>query len=167
MRIGVPKETAARERRVALLPDAVAKLVKAGVEVAVERGAAGGAGVADSAYTDAGAQIAGDARSVYGGAAAVVKVQPPSAEEISLLGPDSVLISLLPTFDGNELLQSLAARRITALALERVPRITRAQSMDVLSSQATVSGTKAVLLGASALPRLLAMMTTAAGNIPQ
>jgi NAD(P) transhydrogenase subunit alpha len=166
MRIGVPKETAARERRVALLPDAVAKLVKAGAEVAVERGAGGGAGVADGAYADAGARVVDDARSAYGGSATVVKVQPPSPDEVSLLDLDSVLVSLLPTVDGNALLQSLAARRVTALALERVPRITRAQSMDVLSSQATVSGTKAVLLGASALPRLLAMMITAAGNIP-
>jgi len=166
MRIGVPKETAARERRVALLPDAVAKLVKAGLEVVVERGAAAGSGVADGAYADAGARVVDDPRSVYGGASSVVKVQPPSPEEVSLLEPESVLVSLLPLLDGNALLQSLADRRITALALERVPRITRAQSMDVLSSQATVSGTKAVLLGASALPRLLAMMTTAAGNIP-
>jgi NAD(P) transhydrogenase subunit alpha len=166
MRIGVPKETAPRERRVALLPDATAKLVKAGVEVAVERGAGSTASVADGAYAEAGAMLVESGRAACTGAAAVVKVQPPSTDEIGLLESGSVLISLLPLLDGNALLQALAARRITALALERVPRITRAQSMDVLSSQATVAGTKAVLLGASALPRLLAMMTTAAGNIP-
>jgi NAD(P) transhydrogenase subunit alpha len=166
MRIGVPKETAPRERRVALLPDAPAKLVKAGVEVAVERGAGSSASVVDGAYAEAGAMLVESARAACAGAAAVVKVQPPSTDEIGLLESGSVLISLLPLLDGNALLQALAARRITALALERVPRITRAQSMDVLSSQATVAGTKAVLLGASTLPRLLAMMTTAAGNIP-
>ena len=166
MRIALPKETAARERRVALLPDAVAKLVKAGVEVVVERGAGSSAAVVDGAYADAGARVVDDARAACSGAATVVKVQPPSPDEVSFLEPGSVLISLLPMVDGNAILQALAARKVTALALERVPRISRAQSMDVLSSQATVAGTKAVLLGASALPRLMAMMTTAAGNIP-
>jgi NAD(P) transhydrogenase subunit alpha len=166
MRIGVPKESAPRERRVALLPDAVAKLVKAGLEVAVERGAGRSASVDDNAYGEAGATLVDGASAACAGAGTVLKVQPPSIDEIPLLEPGAVLISLLPFIDGNAVLQALAARRVTALALERVPRITRAQSMDVLSSQATVAGTKAVLLGASALPRLLAMMTTAAGNIP-
>jgi len=166
MRIAVLKETAERERRVALLPDSAAKLVKAGVEIAVERGAGLSAGARDEAYTEAGATLAPDARAACAGAAVVVKVQPPTRDEAALLGQGTVLVSLLPVADHKDLLALLAERRVTALALERVPRITRAQSMDVLSSQATISGYKAVLVGASNLARMLPMMTTAAGNIP-
>ena len=166
MRISVLKETTRDERRVALLPDGVGKLGKAGVELRVQSGAGARAAAADDAYEKAGASVAADAGATCADAAAVVKVQPPTIEEAALLPPGSVLISLLPTMDHGDLLKVLADRKITALALERVPRITRAQSMDVLSSQATIAGYKAVLLGAGALPRMLPMMTTAAGNIP-
>ena len=166
MRIAVLKETAARERRVAMLPDSVAKLVKAGLEIAVEHDAGLAAGAVDDAYAQAGATVAGDARTACQGARVVLKVQPPNRDEAALIDADSVLVSLLPVSEQSELLALLGQRRVTALALERVPRITRAQSMDVLSSQATIAGFKAVLLGASAMPRLLPMLTTAAGNIP-
>ena len=166
MRIAVLKETAARERRVAMLPDSVGKLVKAGLEMSVERGAGLAAGATDEAYAGAGATVAADARSACGGARVVVKVQPPNRDEAALIDADAVLISLLPVGEQKDLLAKLGERRVTALALERVPRITRAQSMDVLSSQATIAGFKAVLIGACAMPRLMPMLTTAAGNIP-
>ncbi|MBI2963658.1 MAG: Re/Si-specific NAD(P)(+) transhydrogenase subunit alpha [Deltaproteobacteria bacterium] len=166
MRIAVLREVAEDESRVALLPDAVGKLVKAAGEVVVERGAGAAAGAADDAYAAAGAQLAADASRACAAAALVAKVQPPTLDEASRLEPGCVLVSLLPVAQRADLWPALAGRRVTALALERVPRIARAQSMDVLSSQATVAGYKAVLLGAAALPRLLPMLTTAAGSIP-
>jgi H+-translocating NAD(P) transhydrogenase subunit alpha len=166
MRIAVLKETAARERRVAILPDSAAKLVKSGLEVVVERGAGVAAGATDEAFTEAGATIAADGREACRQAAVVLKVQPPNREQADLIENDAVLISLLPVTEQTDLLSQLTGRRVTALALERVPRITRAQAMDVLSSQATIAGFKAVLLGATAMPRLLPMLTTAAGNLP-
>ena len=166
MRISVLKETAPRERRVALLPDAAGKLAKAGHEIVVEKGAGETAGALDASYVEAGATIAGDSRQACAGAGFVLKVQPPSADEAGLLDKGAILVSLLPTAEQKDLVATLAARGVSALALERVPRITRAQSMDVLSSQATIAGYKAVLLGAAALPRILPMLTTAAGNIP-
>jgi len=165
MRISVPTETAPREQRVALPPDSVARLTKAGVEIAVQRGAGIRAGFRDDAYSTAGAKLIDDARTAFGGARVVVKVQPPSEQELALLDEGTVLISLLRPGQSADLYAKLAARRITALALELVPRITRAQSMDVLSSQATVAGYKAVLLGAAELGKFLPMLTTAAGNI--
>ncbi len=164
MRISVLKETAERERRVALLPDAVTRLAKKGAEVAVQAGAGHASGADDDAYAAAGATVVPDARSACMGAGAVVKVQPPTLSEADLLESGTLLVSLLPVAE-RTLLARLGDRRVTALALEHVPRITRAQSMDVLSSQATVSGYKGVLLGASLLPRFLPMLTTAAGTI--
>jgi NAD(P) transhydrogenase subunit alpha len=166
MRIAVLTETSDREDRVALTPDSVGKLKKAGVDVVVQSGAGEGSGASDEAYRTAGAEIAADAAAACKDAAVVTKVQPPTLAEVEHLPSGSVLVSLLPVADNAELLQALTAKKVTALALERVPRITRAQSMDVLSSQATIAGYKAVLLGASTMPRMLPMMTTAAGNIP-
>ncbi len=164
MRISVLKETAERERRVSLLPDAVARLAKKGAEVAVQAGAGHESGADDDAYVAAGATVVPDARAACMGASAVVKVQAPTLSEADLLESGTLLVSLLPLAE-RTLLARLGDRRVTALALELVPRITRAQSMDVLSSQATVSGYKGVLLGASLLPRFLPMLTTAAGTI--
>lgn len=161
MRIGVPREVTTGERRVALAPESVARLVKSGVEVTVERGAGVQANFPDELYTKAGATL-GDAWS----AGVVVKVQKPSSEEARRLAKGSLLISLLPTATSADLLQDLARGGVSALGLERVPRITRAQSMDILSSQATIAGYKAVLIGASELGKILPMLTTAAGNIP-
>ncbi len=161
MRIGVPREVDAGERRVALAPESVARLVKSGVEVAVERGVGVQANFPDELYEAAGATF-GDAW----GSNVVVKVQKPSLEEAGRLGQGSILISLLPTATSADILDVLAKRGVSALALERVPRITRAQSMDILSSQATISGYKAVLIGAAEMGKILPMLTTAAGNIP-
>lgn len=165
MRIGVPRETAVNERRVALIPDAVARLAKAGLEVVVETGAGAAAGFSDAAYRAAGAQLAPDAAAVYAGAQVLTKVQPPSVAEAAALRAGTILISFLQATRHADLVRLLAARQVTALSLERVPRITRAQAMDALSSQATVAGYKAVLVGAAQLGRLLPMLTTAAGTI--
>ncbi len=164
MRLGVPLETAQRERRVALVPDGVARLRKAGANVVIQRGAGSAAGFPDAAYEKAGASLADGAAAAFS-AEAVVKVQKPSAEEVRLLAPGALLISHLQPAQSEALIAALAERKVTALAMERVPRITRAQSMDALSSQATVAGYKAVLVGAAALPKLLPMLTTAAGTL--
>ena len=166
MKISVPTETAPREQRVALAPDSVARLIKQQkVEVVVQQGAGLRAGFRDDAYTTAGATIVADAVAALGGSDVVAKVQPPTANEIARIDEGATLISLMRPGQTADVVQALAQRRITSLALELVPRITRAQSMDVLSSQSTVSGYKGVLIGASALPKFLPMLTTAAGNI--
>ena len=138
--------------------------MKAGNTVRVESGAGVRAGFPDAAYESAGATIA-TGHAVYEGAQLVCRVQPPSAEEIAALPQGAALLSLLSPGRNAAVLEALAKRGVTALALELVPRITRAQSMDVLSSQSTVAGYKAVLIGASTLPKFLPMLTTAAGNV--
>lgn len=165
MQISVPKERAAREKRVGLVPESVARLVKAGSTVKVERDAGLTAGFTNDQYEKAGAGIAADFGSTVAGAAVTCKVQPPSTAEASALPKGSALVSYWMPAGEAAVLQSLLASGITLLALERVPRITRAQSMDVLSSQATVSGYEAVLMGAAALPKLLPMLSTAAGTL--
>ena len=165
MRIGVPRERAARESRVALVPESIARLVKAGAAVTVERGAGIAAGFSDEAYAAAGAALADDFTAAVSGAELVCKVQAPTADEASRLPGGSALACYLMGAEHAPLLAALAAARVNAMALEKVPRITRAQSMDVLSSQATVSGYKAVLVGATALPKMLPMLTTAAGTL--
>ena len=164
MQIGVPRETAIGETRVALVPDAVAKLVKAGLSVIVEKGAGARAYFTDDAYLQAGATLVDTATAALG-ADVVVKVSKPSPGEADYLKSGALLISLLSPATSGDVLQRLAQRQVTALSLEKVPRITRAQSMDVLSSQSTVAGYKAVLVGASQLGRFLPMLTTAAGTI--
>jgi NAD(P) transhydrogenase subunit alpha len=166
VQIGVPAESALRERRVALLPDGVRLLVKAGCVIRVQRGAGRSAYVTDDAYTAAGATVVEDAAQIERESQVLVKVQPPTAQEIAALSRGAVVVSFLAPATAADLGPLLAGAGVTMLALERVPRITRAQSMDVLSSQSTVAGYKAVLLAASELPRLLPMMTTAAGSIP-
>src|SRR5690242_16800213 len=164
MRIAVPLETAPGEQRVALTPDSAARLVKSGHEVRIQAGAGTRAGFPDSAYESVGA-IVSDAAALYTGAELVCRVQPPTPAEVAKLPTGSTLLALLAPSRNATLLAMLAGRRVNALALEKVPRITRAQSMDVLSSQSTVAGYKAVLIGASALPKFLPMLTTAAGNV--
>jgi NAD(P) transhydrogenase subunit alpha len=144
----------------------VSRLVKQlKLEIVVQRGAGLRAGFRDDAYQAVGATIVPDAAAAFTAAPLIAKVQPPDAQEIGRLAEGSTLISLLRPGQSAEIVQALAARRVSALALELVPRITRAQSMDVLSSQSTVSGYKGVLIGASALGKFLPMLTTAAGNI--
>jgi NAD(P) transhydrogenase subunit alpha len=164
MRIAVLRESAPGENRVALVPDNVVRLAKAGHEVRIERSAGAAAGFADAGYRSAGAAVL-DPRAALDGAAVVALVQRPSGEQAELLPPGSTLVGLLAPHQNRALLDRLAARGVNALAMERVPRSTRAQSMDALSSQATLAGYKAVLVGAAALPRILPMMTTAAGTL--
>lgn len=164
MRIGVPRETAPGETRVALVPAAVSRLCKAGVELLVERGAGLPAYFPDEDYTTAGARLVGS--EIWSDADCLLKVQRPSAEEAGRLKQGAALASLLNPAQSADLLALLAIRGVAAFAMELVPRTTKAQSMDVLSSQATVAGYQAVLLGASHLSRLLPMLTTAAGTIP-
>jgi H+-translocating NAD(P) transhydrogenase subunit alpha len=165
MRIGLPRETADHERRVALVPDSITKLVKAGHEVRVERGAGVSAGFPDAQYEAAGATLVADFAAAVDGAHVVAKVQRPDRDEIAQLPIGSALVCQLAVSTAQPTVEALNARQVSVLALELVPRITRAQSMDVLSSQATVAGYKAVLLAASALPKFLPSLTTAAGSI--
>ena len=161
MKIGIPKETAPGERRVALTPDAAGRLVKSGHAVVVQAGAGAEAGFSDEAYSAAGATL-GD-----GWAADVVcKVQKPGGGEVAKLREGGALVGLLQASTSADLLHLLAQRRVTAFSLELLPRITRAQPMDVLSSQATVAGYKAVLLAADTAPRFFPMLVTAAGTLP-
>lgn len=162
--VGVPRETAPGERRVALIPDTVKKLTSSGVQVKVERGAGEASGHADEAYQAAGATIVPDAQQAFD-AAVVIKVQKPDASELALLPRGSTLIALLQPMTNLDLVQQLADKNITAFSMDAIPRTTRAQSMDVLSSQATVAGYKAVLMAADTLPKFFPMLTTAAGSI--
>ena len=160
MQVGVPKESTAGERRVALVPDTLGRLAD-GVDVVLERGAGDAAGFADDAYVEAGATL-GDPWS----ADAVVKVAPPTADEVKRLRSGQALIAFLQPLTDREGVERLADAGVHAFALESVPRITRAQPMDALSSQATVAGYKAALIAADRLPRFLPMLMTAAGTIP-
>jgi NAD(P) transhydrogenase subunit alpha len=158
MKVGVPKESAADERRVALVPELVAKLD--GIEVVVEQGAGEAASFTDQAFTEAGAAI-GDPWA----ADLVAKVRKPSDDEVGKLRDGQVLIGFLQPLTDKEGVERLSSRGVTAFAMESIPRITRAQSMDALSSQATVSGYKAVVLAADRLPKFLPMLVTAAGTV--
>src|SRR5215212_6548584 len=162
MRIGVPRETAAGERRVALVPELVGKLAPAGFEVLVERRAGQAASFPDAAYEAAGARLADD---VWSEAEAIVKVQKPTAEETAALRDGQLLIGFLQPLTDAEGIERLAQRGVVAFAMEAIPRITRAQPMDALSSQATVSGYKATLLAAERLPKFFPMLMTAAGTV--
>jgi NAD(P) transhydrogenase subunit alpha len=171
MQIGVPKETVEGERRVALVPEVVRKLVAGGgeegaaqIEVTVERAAGAGALIPDQQYEEAGAKLLDDAASVYG-AEVVVKVAPPDTEEIGRLKSSTVLIGFLQPLTNGEGIRAIAQTGATSFALEAVPRISRAQSMDALSSQANISGYRAALIGAQELGRFYPMLMTAAGTI--
>jgi len=166
MKIGVPKETAANERRVALTPDVTGRVVKTGMSVVVERGAGEAASFSDDAYGAAGATPVATAAEIFGQSDIVVKVQPPTAQEARLCREGSALVALFQPSAEREAVSQLAARHVTAFSLALLPRITRAQPMDVLSSQATVAGYKAVLLAATATGRLFPMLVTAAGTLP-
>jgi H+-translocating NAD(P) transhydrogenase subunit alpha len=161
MRVGVPRETASGERRVALVPEAVARLD--GFTVAIERGAGTAAGFPDEAYEQAGAELVADA---WQDVDAVVKVGRPSEDEVRKLRTGVVLVSFLQPLSEPELVERLTEAGVLGFAMESIPRTTRAQAMDALSSQATVAGYKAALLAAERLPRFFPMLTTAAGTIP-
>jgi H+-translocating NAD(P) transhydrogenase subunit alpha len=161
MRVGIPRETTQGERRVALVPETAGKLAAAGFELLVEPGAGNAASFPDDAYTEAGATL-GDPWEADG----VVKVRKPSPEEVGRLHTGQLLIGFLEPLSDQAGVEALAARGVTAFALESLPRITRAQTMDALSSQATVGGYKAALLAADRLPRFFPMLMTAAGTVP-
>ena len=161
MRVGVPRERAEGERRVALVPELVSRLVDGGFEILVEPGAGEAASFPDASYEEAGARLENDPYQ----ADAVVKVQGPSAGEAARLREGQVLIGFLQPLTDTEGVARLSERGVTAFAMESIPRITRAQPMDALSSQATVSGYKATLLAAERLPKFFPMLMTAAGTV--
>jgi NAD(P) transhydrogenase subunit alpha len=161
VRVGVPRETAAGERRVALVPESVPKLTGLGLDIAVERGAGHEASFTDDAYAESGAELVERALD----ADLVVKVAPPSASEAAELREGAVVVGFLAPLTDHEGIERLRAHGVTAFAMESIPRITRAQPLDALSSQATVSGYKAALLAAEQLPRFFPMLITAAGTV--
>jgi NAD(P) transhydrogenase subunit alpha len=165
MKIAVPRETAEGETRVALTPQIVGQLVADGLGVIVQAGAGEASSNLDEAYREAGATIVPDAAQLYSQADVVLRVGRPSDEEVEMLRDGTVLIGTLGTLAKPELAQALARRGVTAISMDAIPRITRAQSMDTLSSQATVGGYKAVLLAAERLPKFFPLLTTAAGTI--
>lgn len=171
MIIGVPKEIAPGERRVALVPDAIAKLIKSGHTVLVQADAGLNASLPNTAFTKAGAEVV-EMGQLYAQAQALVRVARPSIDpehgidELALLHPDMLLIGLLSPLGSPEYVATLARTGVTALSMDTIPRTTRAQAMDALSSQSSVAGYKAVIIAAERLPRFFPMLTTAAGTIP-
>jgi NAD(P) transhydrogenase subunit alpha len=165
MRIGVPKETAVGERRVALVPEVVSKLKAKGLDVVVQSGAGAEAMLTDAAFAAAGAQIAQDAAEVWH-SDVVVTIAPPDPQAIRGLGSGSILIGFLAPLTSPQTTRALADAKATAFAMEAIPRISRAQAMDALSSQSNVAGYRAALLGAEEMGRFYPMLMTAAGTIP-
>ncbi len=172
MKIGVSKERRPHELRVAASPDTVKRLIGIGLEVLVEKGAGEGARVADQAFVDAGASIAKDAKALFKDADVVLKVQRPLAKgegkvnEMALLRSGQLLIGMLDPYQNKDHVDAYAKAGVTAFALELLPRTTRAQAMDVLSSQANLAGYRAVLDGMAEFDRVMPMLMTAAGTIP-
>ena len=171
MRIAVPREIRSGERRVALVPESVKKLAKAGIAVAVERGAGEASFLTDSLYAEAGAELEGDVAALLGGADLVLKVQAPAfnevlkKHEVDLMREGAMLLATLVPARHADVVTKLAERKVTAFAVDLIPRITRAQSMDTLSSMANIAGYKAVLIAANHLPRYFPMLMTAAGTV--
>jgi H+-translocating NAD(P) transhydrogenase subunit alpha len=166
MKIAVVKEASQEERRVSLIPDTVARMVKQQLNITVAAGAGERAYFSDEAYRSAGAEVIADSDRLWQEAEVILKVGVIQPQEIDRMHSGQILISFLNPLNNPELIQKLADQGVTALAMELVPRTTRAQVMDALSSQASISGYKAVLMGAAALPKYLPMLTTAAGTIP-
>jgi NAD(P) transhydrogenase subunit alpha len=165
MQIGVPTETVPGERRVALVPETVGRIAKAGSSVLVQRGAGSAASFTDDAYEAAGATIAADAAEVYAKSEFIAKVARPTDAELALMRPGQTLLAFLAPLGDPQSVEKYAAAKITALSMDAIPRTTRAQSMDALSSQANIAGYKAVLIAATELPHFFPMLTTAAGTI--
>jgi proton-translocating NAD(P)+ transhydrogenase subunit alpha len=163
IRIAVPKETAPGERRVACVPDVLARLTKLGAEVLLEKGAGSGAFIDDADF--AGARLVDNAEALYPEADVVLTVQPPDDHAIDLMREGTIVLGFMAPYRYPERVARMRDRKITSLAMELVPRISRAQAMDALSSQASVAGYKAALMGASLTGRFLPMLTTAAGTI--
>ena len=165
MNIAVAKETQAYERRVALTPDVAKALLKAGFQCSIEAGAGQASYISDEAYAQVGVQIVENKESLYRQADVLLKVNAPLPEEIQLLRPEAVLISLMYPYTQPALVEACLAQGISTFAMDAVPRISRAQSMDALSSQANLAGYKAVIMGADALGKIFPLMMTAAGTI--
>jgi NAD(P) transhydrogenase subunit alpha len=165
MKIAIPRELNAGETRAAVVPDGVVRLVKRGAQVEVESGLGLGSGHADDAYTSAGATVTQDRRTLLSSADVILRLRKPALEEVDLLKAGCIHISFLDPFNEPELVNKLAGRGVSAISLEMIPRITRAQKMDVLSSQANLAGYVAVLLAATHCKKIFPMMTTAAGTI--
>jgi len=172
MKIGIPKEIRPGETRVAASSDAVKKLIAMGAEVVVETGAGAGASLADDVFTEVGTTIGPDAAAVYGAADLVLKVQRPmtaaegGVDEAAMMKSGATLVGLLAPLFNQEQVNDYASRGITAFSMELIPRISRAQSMDALSSQSNIAGYKAVIEAANAFGRIFPMMMTAAGTVP-
>ena len=165
MKVATPKERTQDEHRVALVPDTATKLIAARLEVAVEAGAGSGAFITDDAFQQSGVEVVAGVSELLEDADAVLKVQAPTSAEVELLKKDAVLISFLQPATQGDVVKALARRGVTAFSLELVPRISRAQSMDALSSQASAAGYKAVLMAANRLGKFFPMMMTAAGTV--
>jgi NAD(P) transhydrogenase subunit alpha len=165
MLIGVPTEIVPGERRVALVPETVGRLAKAGSAVLVQRGAGTAASFTDEGYEAAGATLAADAAEVYAKADFIAKVARPTDAELELMRPGQTLLAFLSPLGDPQSVEKYAAKKIDALSMDAIPRTTRAQSMDALSSQANIAGYKAVLIAATELPHFFPMLTTAAGTI--
>jgi NAD(P) transhydrogenase subunit alpha len=165
MLIGVPKETWPGERRAALVPQGVKKLVDAGFDVSVESGLGVPSGFTDTDYADAGAKVSTDRSALLQASDVVLRVRKPAAEEIEPLKSGALHISFLDPFNEKDLVNSLASHGVTAISMEMIPRSTRAQKMDALSSQANLAGYVTVILAASHTPKILPMMMTPAGTI--
>jgi len=171
MRIAVPMETAPREKRVALVPESCKKLIQAGYQVSVEAGAGAAAGLPDQAYRDVGVTVVDDPASLLGSADLVLKVNPPALgdagrDEVAWMKPGAIYLGSLMPLRNLGAVRALAARKITAFSTDAIPRTTRAQSMDTLSSMANIAGYKGVLLAAAELNRYFPMLMTAAGMVP-
>ena len=164
-RIVVRRETTAGEKRVALVPEIVQRLVKSGADVGIESGAGLAAGYPDSSYVASGGVVESDPTALLSSAGILVSVQPPTPGEVGSLSPDAFVVALMNAHRNLPTVRALQGRKLTAFALELIPRITRAQAMDVLSSQATAAGYKAAILAAEQCPRFWPMLTTAAGTI--
>jgi len=162
MVVSVPKETAPNEQRVGLVPELVPKLTKAGLDVIVQSGAGLSAGFLDAAYVEKGARLEAE---VFDKADIILKVQPPTIEEIARMKEGSILIGFLQPYTNTTGIKALAARKVTAFSMELMPRITRAQPMDALSAMSTIAGYKAVLIAAGRLPKFFPLLMTAAGTI--
>jgi NAD(P) transhydrogenase subunit alpha len=165
MKIGVPREVTPGERRIAMVPDSAKKLVAEGNEVWVQSAGGAPADFADADYTAAGAKLAESAAALWAQSELVLKIQPPTAAETESLRQGALLVAILQPFQNADAVRRLAARGATSFSLDLLPRITRAQSMDVLSSMSTIAGYKGVLLAATSLPKLVPLLMTAAGTL--
>ncbi|MCB1731461.1 MAG: NAD(P) transhydrogenase subunit alpha, partial [Halieaceae bacterium] len=165
MRIAIPKEVHPGENRVPITPDSAKKLCRMGAELVVEAGLGLGSGYADSEYEEAGASVSSDRNALFGSADVLLRLRKPSLEEIALMKRGCIHISYLDPFNEKELVGALQAAGITAISMEMIPRTTRSQKMDALSSQANLAGYVMVLQAATHLPRIFPMMMTPAGTL--